>query len=72
MEVKGDTGAWLRNTMVTLALCGVPPEKDYSSTTRKDPGQEGERTFDDEPSSFVYSLAENFEALNYFCHDHRA
>lgn len=69
MGVRGDTGAWLRNTIGALALCGVPPEKYYPYTTRKDPGQGGERTFDDEPSSFVYALAENFEALNYFCHD---
>lgn len=69
MGVKGDTGAWLRNTMAALVLCGVPPEKYYPYTNRRTPGPEGEPTFDDEPSSFVYSLAENFEALNYFCHD---
>ncbi|AAM06588.1 C1 family peptidase [Methanosarcina acetivorans] len=69
MGVKGDTGAWLRNTMGALALCGVPPEKYFPYTSRKTPGPDGEPTFDDEPSSFVYSLADNFEALNYFCHD---
>ncbi|MGV8078339.1 MAG: C1 family peptidase [Methanosarcina sp.] len=69
MGVKGDTGAWLRNTMAALALCGVPPEKYYPYTNRKNPGPGGEPTFDDEPSSFVYSLAEDFEALKYFCHD---
>ncbi|AKB27824.1 Cysteine protease [Methanosarcina siciliae T4/M] len=69
MGVKGDTGAWLRNTMGALALCGVPPEKYFPYTNRKTPGPDGEPTFDDEPSSFVYSLADNFEALNYFCHD---
>jgi len=69
MGVVGDTGAWLRNTMGALALCGVPPEKYWTYTTRKDPGPSGEKTFDDEPTPFVYSVADNFEALKYFCHD---
>lgn len=69
MGVKGDTGAWLRNTMGAMTLCGVPPEKYHPYTNRRVPGPEGEPTFDDEPSSFVYSLADNFGALNYFCHD---
>jgi C1A family cysteine protease len=69
MGVVGDTGAWLRNTMGALVLCGVPPEKYWSYTTRKQSGPAGERTFDDEPTSFVYSVADNFEALRYFCHD---
>ena len=65
----GDTGAFLRTTMGALALCGTPPEKYWPYTTRKDPGPSGERTFDDEPSCFVYAIADNFEALRYFCHD---
>lgn len=69
MGVVGDTGAWLRNTMGALALCGVPPEKYWTYTTRKESGPSGERTFDDEPSQFVYAIADNFEALKYFCHD---
>jgi C1A family cysteine protease len=69
MGVKGDTGAWLRTTMGALALCGVPPEKYLPYTTRKEPGPYGLPTFDDEPSSFVYALADNFEAMRYFCHD---
>jgi C1A family cysteine protease len=62
MGVIGDTGAWLRNTMGALALCGAPPEK-YWPYTDTSPD------FDEEPSAFVYSLADNFEALRYFCHD---
>jgi len=60
MGVVGDTGSWLRNTMGALVLCGVPPERywPYKITT-----------FDDEPSSFVYAVADNYEALRYFCHD---
>jgi C1A family cysteine protease len=69
MGVVGDTGSWLRNTMGALVLCGVPPEKYWPYTTRKQPGPAGDRTFDDEPTSFVYAVADNFEALRYFCHD---
>ncbi len=69
MGLVGDTGAWLRNTMGALVLCGVPPEKYWTYTDRKQPGPGQERYFDLEPPSFVYSVADNFEALRYFCHD---
>ena len=62
MQVTGDTGAWLRNTMGALALCGVPDEK-YWPYTDVTPD------FDEEPASFVYAVADNYEALRYFCHD---
>jgi len=62
MQVTGDTGAWLRNTMGALALCGVPDEK-YWPYTDVTPD------FDKEPASFVYAVADNYEALRYFCHD---
>ncbi len=62
MQVTGDVGAWLRNTMGALALCGVPNEK-YWPYTDADPD------FDEEPPCFVYSVADNYEALRYFCHD---
>ncbi len=62
MGVTGDTGAWLRTTMGALALCGSPPEKYWEYTDRKP-------DFDNEPTSFVYSVADNYEALKYFCHD---
>jgi len=62
MGVTGDTGAWLRNTMGALALCGVPDER-YWPYTDADPA------FDAEPTQFVYAVADNFEALRYFCHD---
>ncbi|MBU0943540.1 MAG: cysteine protease [Proteobacteria bacterium] len=62
MQVTGDTGAWLRNTMGALALCGVPEEK-YWPYTDVSPD------FDKEPPNFVYAVADNFEALRYFCHD---
>jgi C1A family cysteine protease len=60
MQVSGDTGAWLRETMAALVLCGIPDEK-YLPYRVKD--------FDNEPSGFVYALAENYSTLKYFCHD---
>jgi C1A family cysteine protease len=62
MRVTGDTGAWLRNVMGALTLCGVPDEK-YWPYTDQDPD------FDAEPPAFVYAVADNYEALKYFCHD---
>ncbi len=62
MQVTGDTGAWLRNTMGALRLCGVPEEKYWPYTDAKP-------AFDEEPPSFVYAVADNYEALKYFCHD---
>jgi C1A family cysteine protease len=62
MQVTGDTGAWLRNTMGALALCGIPEEKYWPYTDDK-------TDFDKEPPAFVYAMADNFEALRYFCHD---
>jgi len=60
MRVKGDTGAWLRNTMGALVLCGVPDEKYWPYNIKN---------FDDEPPSFVFAVADNFKAVKYFCHD---
>ncbi len=60
MQVTGDTGAWLRNTMGALTLGGVAPEKYWPYDISK---------FDQEPPSFVYAVADNYEALRYFCHD---
>lgn len=62
MGVTGDTGAWLRTTMGALTLCGVPDEK-YWPYTDANPD------FDEEPPSFVYAIADNYEAIRYFCHD---
>ena len=65
----GDTGAYLRSTMAALVLFGVPPEKFWPYTTQLDPGPAGERTFDAEPTTFVYGIADNYESTAYFCHD---
>ena len=60
MQVTGDTGAWLREVMGALAHCGVPAEKYWPYNIAD---------FDKEPDAFIYSLADNYEALKYFCHD---
>lgn len=60
MQTKGDSGAWLRSTMGALVICGIPPEK-YFPYNPAD--------VDKEPDSFIYSVADNFEAVKYFCHD---
>jgi C1A family cysteine protease len=65
----GDTGAYLRSTMAALVYFGVPPEQFWPYTTVTQPGQAGARTFDTEPSTFVYEVADNYEAKRYFCHD---
>ena len=62
LGVTGDTGAWLRNTLGTLVLAGVPPEKFWPYTDKKP-------DFDKEPPGWVYAIADNFESLRYFCHD---
>jgi len=62
MQVTGDTGAWLRNTMGALVHCGVPSEKYWPYT-------DAQPAFDEEPPSFVYAVADNYEALKYFSHD---
>ena len=60
MQETGDTGANLRDVMKALALCGVPAEKYWPYNVAD---------FDIEPPAFIYSIADNFEALKYFCHD---
>ncbi len=60
MQTTGDAGAWLRCTMGALVLCGVPDEKYWPYVTAD---------FDKEPDAFVYSIADNYETVKYFCHD---
>jgi C1A family cysteine protease len=60
MQQEGDTGARLRDVMKALALCGVPAEKYWPYNVAD---------FDKEPAAFIYSIADNYEALKYFCHD---
>jgi C1A family cysteine protease len=69
MGVVGDTGAWLRQTAGALALCGVPPEDYWPYTDATEPGAGQERYFDVEPPAFIYSLAGDHKATQYFRHD---
>ncbi len=62
LQVTGDTGAWLRTAMAALVLLGAPPEKYWPYTDAKP-------AFDVEPTAFVYSVADDYTALQYFCHD---
>jgi C1A family cysteine protease len=62
MKVTGDTGAWLRSTMGALVLCGVPDETYWPYTDAKP-------DFDADPGAFVYAVADNYQAVKFFCHD---
>jgi len=57
LGLTGDTGAYLRSTMGAMVLLGVPPEKFWPYETRN---------FDKEPTPFVYSLAQGYQALKYY------
>jgi C1A family cysteine protease len=65
----GDTGAYIRTTMGALKMFGVPPETYWPYTDRQEPGVAGERTFDAEPTAFVYQFGARFNAVKYVCHD---
>ena len=56
MHEKGDSGAELRSTMGALALFGVPPEEYWVYDIKK---------FDEEPPTFCYAFAQNFQSLKY-------
>lgn len=60
MQAQGDSGGWLRCTMGAMKMCGIPAEKYWPYNTAE---------FDDEPDAFIYSVAKNFSAVKYFCHD---
>jgi len=53
----GDTGAFLRSTMGAMALFGLPPEKYWQYIIAN---------YDIEPSSFLYALAQNYQAIQYY------
>lgn len=54
---EGDDGAYLRTTMAAMALFGIPPEKYWPYV---------EQQFNEEPSAFLYSYAQNYQALLYY------
>jgi C1A family cysteine protease len=53
----GDTGAFLRNTMGSLVLFGVPPEEYWPYKIAD---------FDKEPTAFCYAFAQNYQAATYY------
>ncbi len=59
LHLTGDTGAYVRTTMKSLVLFGVPPEE-YWPYTDKAPD------FDQEPSAFCYAYAQNYQAISYY------
>lgn len=61
MDRKGDTGASLRETIKAMVTFGIPPETYWRYE---------ENNFDEEPTSFCYSFAQNYQTLNYFRLDH--
>jgi C1A family cysteine protease len=58
---KGDTGISLRETIKAMITFGIPPEAYWRSA---------ESNFDEEPTSFCYSFAQNYQTLSYFRLDH--
>ncbi len=60
---RGDTGAFVRSTIKALRLFGAPPERFWPYL---------EARFDQEPDAFVYALAQNFKAIEYFRLDESA
>jgi len=59
----GDTGAYLRSTMGSMVLFGVPPE-DYWPYTDK-PGAEPDG-FDREPPAFLYAFGASYKPILYY------
>lgn len=57
LQLTGDTGAWLRSTMGAMTLFGVPPERYWPYNIAD---------FDEEPSAFLYSFAQNYQAITYY------
>lgn len=57
MMAKGDTGAYIRTTMGSLALFGSPPEKYWDYLPEE---------LDTSPPAFCYSFAANYQATSYF------
>lgn len=57
MHETGDTGAFLRTTMGSMVLFGVPPEEYWPYD---------EDFFDEEPSAFCYAFAQNYQSISYY------
>jgi len=57
LHATGDTGAFLRTTMGSLVLFGVPPEEYWPYKTAD---------FEKEPPAFCYAFAQNYQAITYY------
>ena len=57
LQWTGDTGAFLRTTMEAMVLFGVPPEQYWPYVSAD---------FEKEPTAFLYSFAQNFQAISYY------
>jgi len=66
MQVSGDFGAYLRTTMASMVLFGVPPEKYWPYNISGFNVSQGTANFDVEPPAFCYSFASNYKALKYY------
>ena len=62
LNLKGDTGAYLRTTMGALVLFGVPPEQFWPYA---------EKDVEKEPPAFCYAFAANYRTMSYFSLDRR-
>jgi C1A family cysteine protease len=54
---KGDQGAYLRSTMKSMVLFGIPPEKHWPYDISR---------FDEEPTTFCYAFAGNYKSIQYY------
>jgi C1A family cysteine protease len=57
LKWNGDDGAYIRTTMAAMALFGIVPERYWPYN---------EARFNVEPTAFMYSYAQNFQALLYY------
>lgn len=57
MRLTGDSGASLRDTMKAAAIFGLPIEEFWRYSVAD---------YDKEPTAFVYAMAQNFQAVEYY------
>lgn len=57
----GDTGSYMKDSMASHMLFGVPPERYWPYTDKKGAEPDG---FDREPSAFCYALAKSYNRVN--------
>ncbi|MEJ6486848.1 C1 family peptidase [Nostoc punctiforme UO1] len=61
MNLEGDVGVSIRETIKVLALFGVPPEESWPYEEDK---------VDEEPPPYCYAYAQNYKTLKYFLLDY--